>query len=194
VNLQTGPTRTMTRARHRRRALVALAAVAVVAAGSATPVAQARFQLPVYQPLAPVPILCETIAEWAVDPLAHQLDGEAAYTSLDGADDRIVVSPQICLALLLLALDPAGRHDPLNERPGLVVAWEEAQAALVLEHEVAHATFRSDDETAAACFARAHAADVLTRAGASGARLSTLMGHVAEADRLLGPAYHAHPC
>src|SRR5438067_843256 len=134
--------------RRRRRPLAAIGiAVAAMVATCASPTgAQARFRLPLYQSLAPVPVLCESAVEWAADPLAHQISDQAAYTSLDGAD-RIVLAPQICLALLLLALDPTGKHDALNDRNGPPVAWMEAQAALVLEHEVAHATLQGNDET-----------------------------------------------
>jgi hypothetical protein len=178
--------------RARSRLLIALC-VGLASMCAAPTVAFAQFRLPLYEPIAAVPVVCETIDEWAADPLARQLADEAAYTSLDGAD-RIVLAPPTCVGLLLLAADPSGKHDALNERPGFSVAWSEAQAALALAHEVAHAALRGHDETAAACFARVHAADALSVARVPPARLSVLMAHIAEADRLLPPAYHAHPC
>jgi hypothetical protein len=181
------------RRRRRRVAAIGIAVAGLVANGASPTSAEAEFRLPLYQLLASVPVLCETGEEWAADPLAHQISDQAAYTSLGGAD-RIVLAPQMCLALLLLALDPRGKHDALNDDNGLPVVWLEAQAALALEHEVWHATLRGDDETAAACFARANAADVFGIACVSGARLQALMTRLAEADRLLPLSYYGHAC
>jgi hypothetical protein len=146
------------------------------------------FTLPAYP--APIPSACASQVEWQQDPWAATSSSYSYSLFRDGKPVQIVFSPKLCLGLLLLELDPAGRYDSLNH--GIDVPLLEGAAALTYEHEIGHAKLATQDETAAECYGMAHYPDLLANVPA--ARRVLIERSAFNLDASAPLPYHTRPC
>jgi hypothetical protein len=193
---------TSRRARKEKSARRLVAAAIAFVSLAAIQDARATFTFPRFGELARIAgatstdVRCESIDEWANDPIARENRLELwAYVADFGTPSaHAMLSPRICLGLLWLDHDPADLTTSRVNRIGAgTVLGEETRAIFILAHEAQHLR-GIRDETDADCGALAALPQLVATLDVPPGRAKRILDGARILHLTAPPQYQTHPC